>query len=174
MYVLPFWDFLIVESEKLNTDFTLDSIVDFRVKLFSSIKIKKKFPKTSDLIDKISRQLQETNEDVLWNGIANSCRDLMIEFSKELGNKIIIQELDTVKKGDFKNTISIILKKQKSSKRFSSSLIKLMESIWDHASSGTHKSDLTRDEAIRIFVWSLMDIYEIDNFLYDDYQVCSK
>lgn len=157
-YILPFMDYLISEIEKKDTDITVDNVIHKRIKYFSNIISNPFFQETNDMIIKTSNLLNISDE-VNWNTVASSCRDILISFSTEIERYSQDLDYSNVKKADFKTLMELIIPNKS---RYTGTLIKLNNAIWEHVNSAVHKNNITKNEAIRIYIWTLMIISETE------------
>ena len=157
-YVLPFFDYLIQNISESSENYTVINRFDKAFHFINELEFTSRFPKTNKLIKKTSN-LFHSKKQINWNSVANSCRDTLIVFSNELKNKYGTQKVDDIKDGDVKSTLKLFLN---SHNRYQNSVIELIESLWNHISSATHKNDLGRNDAIRIFVWMTLIINEVE------------
>jgi len=157
-YVLPFFDFLIQNVTESSENYSVKNRFDKSFALINELEFISRFPKTNKFLKKTAN-LFHSKKQINWNSVANSCRDTLITFSIEIKNKYGTQKYDDIKDGDVKSILKIFLN---SHNRYQNSLIKLIESLWDHISSATHKNDLSREDAIRIFVWMTLIVNEFE------------
>lgn len=157
-YVLPFFDYLIQNITESSDEYSVINRFDKSFRFVNELEFASRFPKTNKHIKRTSN-LFHSKKQINWNSVANSCRDTLIIFSKELKNKYGTQRVDEIKDGDVKSTLKLFLKVNN---RYQNSVIELIESLWNHINSATHKNDLTRNDAIRIFVWMTLIINEVE------------
>lgn len=156
-YLVPFWDYLIEKIERETDNYTIESKIDFKIASVFQEDFEKNYPETFQKIEATNQSLNQPEN--TWDGVANSCRGILIEFGKELLQNNPIK--DDVKNTDSKKIIRLVLKKDLPNKKFNRTLIGLFEKSWDHVASGLHRSNLDRDEVIRIFTWIVLTISEI-------------
>ena len=116
--------------------------------------IKEDFGSISNSLNRISKEFEDDEAD--WFNIANSCRAVLIEFVRELETKNKI----TVEKNEQMGNVKLLL-----GKLVSGRLKNLVNSIWDFSQKMTHVPGTTKQEAIRLFVWTTLTINEIVSIL---------
>jgi hypothetical protein len=68
---------------------------------------------------------------------------------------------DETKRGDVKTITRCVVQKLYAGGRFGAALATLIASTWDYAQTLTHRAGTTRDEALRLYLWTGLVISEI-------------
>ena len=160
-YLIPFWNYLIQKIERENENYTVESKIEYKIESVFEDEFQESYPKTFDLIEITNESLNHDQN--TWNGVANSCRDILVQFGKELLQNSSIGN-EEIKKGNTKRIVRSVLKEDLPSSRFNNTVVKLFESTWNHASSALHRPNLKKDEVVRIFVWVTLTLSEIATF----------
>jgi hypothetical protein len=124
-----------------------------------------KFPQTHEHLKRISAEFLRPQEIAAWQNVGNSCRQAMFEFCRECCEVLDVQLTDETKRGDVKAIVHQLIPAIYSSQRFAAALERLVVSVWDYAQSLTHRSGATREEALRVYLWTGLAIEEIATLL---------
>jgi len=119
------------------------------------------FPQTIRLLTAAEALLAQTEDIPNWNNVANTCREALIAFSKELRSALPQSVPAEIKEGDIKNTVTHILRSRELDDRFRQTLAALVDSLWNHIQNIVHRASATRDDAERCFLLCILAITEI-------------
>lgn len=125
---------------------------------------KAKFPITHQHLNRIAAEFLRDHSDVAWQNIGNSCRQAMIEFCTECTALLNLKLPDGTKRADVKAIARELIRAAHGSERFAVALETLVASIWDYAQPLTHRPNATRDEALRMYLWTGLAISELAQF----------
>jgi hypothetical protein len=114
-----------------------------------------RFPTTHQHLSRIAGEF--TRMDAAWQNIGNSCRQTMLEFCTECCALLNIALPDETKRGDVKAITRWVVQKLYGDGRFGDSLVTLIASTWDYAQPLTHRPATTREEALRLYLWTGRD-----------------
>ena len=160
-YITPTIEYIEETLEKLEEEVSLSELISQKTKDIYSESFNQDYPLTSNQLYTVSQEFQKIDKEGSWQNIGNSCREILKIFCDEFINKHNIQLPDELKKSDVKNIIKIIIPEGFNKHRFNKSLLKLIESIWDHAQSITHRNSTNRKEAIRLYIWTQLALEEL-------------
>lgn len=118
-----------------------------------------RFPATHQHLTRIAAEF--TRSDPAWQNIGNSCRQVMIEFCAECCALLDIELPEQTKRGDVKTIARLLVQKLNSNGRSGDALATLVASTWDYAQTLTHRPATTREEALRLYLWTGLVIDEI-------------
>jgi hypothetical protein len=124
-----------------------------------------KFPQTHEHLKRVSAEFVRPQETAAWQNVGNSCRQAMGEFCRECCQVLDVQLTDDTKRGDVKAIVHQLISMKYSSERFAAALERIIVSVWDYAQSLTHRSNATREEALRAYLWTGLAIDEIATLL---------
>jgi predicted transcriptional regulator len=148
-YVQEYYD-----SLRTGTEEDVGSIFEAAISRAIDNKIKEVFKDISDSLNRIAKEFE--NEEADWFNIGNSCRTVLKEFVRELESNSII----TIGKDEQLGNVKLQLGKLASGR-----LKKLIDSVWDYCQTIIHRKETTKNEAIRIFIWTTLTINEIATVL---------
>jgi len=146
---------------------TIDTIIEKKISSYLSSTFKDEYPFTIDRLQKIAEEFARPEQDNAWFNVGNSCREVLKTFSAEIRKNTGIDIPEEIKTSDVKNILKHILKDLNQKKRFQETLIKLITSVWDHIQSIIHRNSTSKDDAIRVFIWTSLSIFEIIQILKD-------
>lgn len=118
-------------------------------------------PKTMESLHAAEQLLGQKEDPGGWNNVANSCRDALVIFTRELHALMAGSLPPEIKQGDVKNTIRHILKSQGEDERYRSTLSDMVDGLWNHVGSLVHKPSASRDDAERCFICTVVAITEV-------------
>jgi hypothetical protein len=116
-------------------------------------------PPTNDATAKMFGKHQNDGE---WPNVGNSCRQALQSFIQEWREYVTVPIDEAVKAGDVKEIIRAAYRHVYKRGRFRSSLLAVLEGVWDHAQSVVHRESTTKPEAERLFVWVCLSLLELD------------
>jgi hypothetical protein len=155
-FIIPLLDLI---GEKLKA-LSPAAVAESRFSLLLEDRIRQCFPETADIIDSIAHDFLKYEDDGNWPNIGNSCREALIEFAQEFQNMVGINIPHSIKQGDVKGIARHILKQMDLPERVETTLSKLVDSVWDHSNALLHWKNASREDAIRIYLWTTMVISE--------------
>jgi hypothetical protein len=165
-YIDPFINYLRRKLTAEASRHSVGAISEATVaSLLNSEAFKRDFPATQNHLDKISREFLRPDEHVAWQNIANSCRQTLIDFCKELRSLYDFEITAETKEADVKAVLRQAIQSLGATGQFADSLEKLSAAIWSHAQSLLHRGSTTKIEAIRLYLWTGLLINELTNLL---------
>lgn len=157
------WPLLIHVEAELNSGEAGHAPEKVVNRLFDEILLDEKFsirfPKTHQRLRQITAEFEEA--DTAWQNIGNSCRQAMLEFCQESYAFLEMEAPEEIKRGDVKGLSRHLIQQLYADSRFGDALAALVASIWNYAQPLTHRGDATREEALRIYLWTFLAIAEI-------------
>jgi hypothetical protein len=91
------------------------------------------------------------------------CREALNSYVAELRVKNIIDPSWNFKEGDTKGLLKHLVTGVAASCRFTSTLVALVDSVWDHTQTILHRPSTTKEQALRVFMWTGLSIAEVDS-----------
>lgn len=119
------------------------------------------FPDTSADLQKISREFLRDDKDVAWQNVANSCRQALIDYCRELRSVYDIDLDPETKDADVKAILRQAIQALGATGQFGDSLEKLLLGVWSHTQSLLHRGLTTKQEATRLYLWTGLLIDEL-------------
>jgi hypothetical protein len=117
-------------------------------------------------LEKISREFLRPDEDVTWQNIANSCRQLLVDFCGELRSLYDLDLSPDTKEADVKAILRQAIQTLGATGQFAASLEMLILAIWSHTQSLLHRGSTTKTQAVRLYVWTGLLINELTDLLH--------
>lgn len=127
-------------------------------------KFRAKFPVTHQHLSRVAAEFLRADTDAAWQNIGNSCRQAMIEFCTECTALLNLKLPEATKRGDVKAIARELIRTTHGTGRFAVALETLIASVWDYAQPLTHRANATRDEALRMYLWTGLAISELAEF----------
>ena len=160
-YIQPFINYVVDEVRKKDEQLSADDVATFRMKMIFSDQFAARFPGTSSQLGKLSKEFFALDHSENWFNASNSCRELLKKFTAEI--YVVLDESmpDDFKSGDVKNLLRHIATKRHSSGRTKETLCEMISAVWDHTQCLLHRTDTTKEEAMRIYLWTALLISEI-------------
>ena len=118
-------------------------------------------PDTMKLLNAAEAQLASKELQGGWNNVANSCRDALVGFARELHSLMQGTIPAEIKQGDLKNTIRTLLRSQGEDDRYTSTLSDLVDALWNHIGNLVHRPHSNKDDAERCFIVTVLTITEV-------------
>lgn len=124
-YLLPFWNYLIKNIEREKKNYTIESKIDYKIGSVLESNFEEKFPETFSLIEVTNESLN--NDQNTWNGVANSCRDILKKFGEELLEKHKFDE--EIKKGNARKIVRTVINSRLKKSTYNTSLITICQNL---------------------------------------------
>ena len=161
-YVIPFLRYVERELRRADAAYTPARIGERKFEdVILGPAFAAQFPQTHEHLKRLSAEFLRPQETAVWQNVGNSCRQAMFEFCRECCEVLDVQLTDDTKRGDVKAIVHQLIPAIYSSQRFAVALERLVASVWDYAQSLTHRSGATREEALRVYLWTGLAIEEI-------------
>ncbi len=164
-FILPFLRYVERELARADAAYMPARISERKFDLILGPAFAAKFPQTHEHLKRVSAEFLRPQETAAWQNVGNSCRQTMLEFCRECCQVLDMQLTDDTKGGDVKAITHRLISASYSSERFAAVLERVVASVWDYAQSLTHRSNATRDEALRAYLWTGLAIEEIATLL---------
>lgn len=159
-FILPLLIHVEAELDSSEAGHAPEKVVN---RLFDEILLDEKFsgrfPKTRQRLRQITAEFEQT--DTAWQNIGNLCRQAMLEFCQESYAFLEMEAPEEIKRGDVKALTRHLIQERYPDSRFGDALAALLASIWNYAQPLTHRGEATRQEALRIYLWTFLAIAEI-------------
>ncbi|SRR6266496_1305114 len=159
-YVEPFLDYVQSELVAVLSDTTSTSIIETRLSACLEEAIAAHLPTTSELMSKIASEFSRSDSDVHWQNVGNSCREALKSAIRELVEITQLTLPADVHLGNVKRIAELITSRSATSDS-RGTLSKLTGAVWDHAQTVTHRDAITKEDALRLFVWTTLAISEL-------------
>jgi hypothetical protein len=131
-YIQPLVNFLLGELRTKDQQLSADDVATFRTNMILSADFASRFPFTSASLEKLSREFFALEHSENWFNAANSCRELLKKFTKELYAVLGEQMPEGTKSGDIKVLLKHIVSKRYPAGRTKDTLTQLISAVWDH------------------------------------------
>lgn len=165
-FIEPLLDLVENAIYEIEAPPTPESILAQRLHSALSGRLALRYPQTAKVLQDTANQFEDTSESGRWQNIGNSCREALTTFSEELRQYLSDELPSEVKKADLKSLIEY-LAKPTSKGRYASSVQALVNSVWDHCSSMTHRKTTSREEGLRAFVWTTLTLVDLAALEFD-------
>lgn len=142
-----------------------ENIIEQRFVSLVSDHFRNSYPVTSKLIENISTSFIDSGDAKLWNNIGNTCREVLLSFTRELRNNVSCHIPEEIKAGDVKKIMGHILEEVGNKGRYEETLAKFTEALWNHVQTILHRKHSTRSDAERCYLWTALVVSEIDNVI---------
>jgi hypothetical protein len=123
------------------------------------------FPITHQHLTRVAAEFLRSDADAAWQNVGNSCRQAMIEFCNECIPVMNVQLPEGTKRSDVKAIARQLVRASHGTGRFAAALEALIVSIWDYAQPLTHRSESTRNDALRMYLWTGLAIGELGDLI---------
>jgi hypothetical protein len=161
-FVFPFFNYVANELERQARDFAPAVVIEQKVAtMLSSPLFARDFPETRRRFDTMSREFLRPDEEVDWQNIANSCRQTLIDFVREIRGLIPIEGIDDTKSSDLKSMARHVIRAAYGTGKFSETLENLIRATWDHVQSVIHRGATTKDQALRVYISTALVVDEL-------------
>jgi hypothetical protein len=166
-YIQPFLVYVGNELEREALSHSPSRIAATRIdRLLLGPEFAKIFPGTHAALEKISAEFLRPQDEVSWQNVGNSCRQAMIDFCKEAQSVLGFEPPDDLKQSDVKAIARALVRSLHGKNRFSDSLETVIAATWDHIQSMLHRGSATREDALRIYLWTGMVLEEIADLVH--------
>jgi hypothetical protein len=156
-YIYPFLEFIAQEVDAAAAQTSTEGVLEMRMTDILTGELRELTPKTSAALSEVAKEFGSSSEGTKWQNVGNSCRHILKAFISELCVTGGVTTPDDVQAGNFKELSRRLVKEGDSR----GTAAKLVEAVWDHAQTVTHRPLTTKDEALRVFVWTCLSISEI-------------
>jgi hypothetical protein len=156
-YIYPFLQYVAEELDATAEQTSVEGVLEMRMTDILTGELRELTPKTSAALAEVAKEFGLSSETKRWQNVGNSCRDILKSFISELCSAKGIGLPPDVQSGNFKELGKRLVKDADSR----GTVAKLIDAIWDHSQTVTHRSLTTKDEALRVFVWTCLSASEI-------------
>lgn len=165
-YVLPFLTHVESELAQSKLNYMPARIAERKFdEAILGPKFQADFPITHQHLSRIAAEFLRAETDAAWQNVGNSCRQAMVEFCNECIGLRGLKLSDETKRGDVKAITREIIRGTHGNGRFAAALEALIASVWGYAQPLTHRSNSTREEALRMYLWTGLAISEVAELL---------
>jgi hypothetical protein len=169
-YIVPFLDYVESELVSATSESTMTSLLEMRLSAAMEQRIAADLPATSRMIEQIATEFSRPDDEVHWQNVGNSCRQTLQNSVKELTERHGLVIGAETKKGDVKAITKQWLKSSNIDEESRRTLADLIDSVWNHTQSITHRPTTTKQEALRTFIWTTLAISEFLGLIQLDVQ----
>jgi hypothetical protein len=155
-YVHPFLEYVAGEIDAAADQTSIEGIIEMRTDILTG-DLRELTRATSAALANVAEEFGSSSEGTKWQNVGNSCRQIRKDFISELCATRTIPVPTDIQSGNFKE-LGKRLVKDKDSRGTTAELI---DAIWDHSQTVTHRRTTTKDEALCVFVWTCLAASEI-------------
>ena len=119
------------------------------------------FPGTAALFKKLSEEMFALDASQTWYNASNSCREVLKQFASELTGLLPEGVPREIKGADVKALLRHFVEKRGYDGRLRGTLNDLVGAVWDHVQCVLHKHDTSKEEAMRVYLWTGLLISEV-------------
>lgn len=159
MYVAPFLEYVEDELTAIASNASPGMLLDRRIAASLQKRTTNELPGIAQLLQQVATEFVRPGEDVNWQNVGNSCRESLKTAIRELVERKLVKVPDDVPLGDVKRIAEVIASSATSDSR--ETLAKLVSAVWNHAQVLTHRETTKRDDAFRLFTWTVLAIGEL-------------
>jgi hypothetical protein len=156
-YIYPFLEYVAVEIDAAAEETSIEGVLEMRMTDILTGELRELTPVTSAALAEVAKEFSTSSKDTKWQNVGNSCRHILKEFVHELCQARNISVPYDVQAGNFKELGKRLVQAADSR----GTVAKLIDAIWDHSQTVTHRPTTTKDEALRVFVWTCLAASEI-------------
>lgn len=156
-YISPFLQYIVEGLNALVNQASVEGILEARVTDILTGDLRELTPNASADLAEVAKEFSAPYESSSWQNVGNSCRHILKAFVSELCSAKGVAIPANVALGNFKEIAKQLVKDADSR----GTTAKLIEAIWDHTQTVTHRPLTTKDEALRVFVWTCLCASEI-------------
>ncbi len=160
-YIQPFIGYLVHEVRKKDEQLSAEDVATFRMNMIFSDDFASRFPGVSSHLVKLSKEFFALDHSENWFNASNSCRELLKCFTTELYSVLSESKPDDLTGGDVKGLLKHFVTKRHAAGRTRDTLCNLISAVWEHTQCLLHRTDTTKEEAMRIYMWTALLISEI-------------
>jgi hypothetical protein len=159
-YIVPFLEYVEQGLNRAASEYSIAAVADNRLIEVLSEECTRLLPITAANLHRISSDFVRSETEVAWQNIGNSCRQTLIEFAEELRQACGVELPGEIQAGNVKAVLKHICHEIVADGRFKDTLVNLVESVWNHVQSITHRNTTTKPDALRAFFWTGMVVSE--------------
>lgn len=159
-YVDPFLDYIADGLTRIAATYSPSLVAEARLAELSSPLFLRLLPETASNLDRMAAEFVRPDSEVAWQNVGNSCRQALIGFAKELREACGIEAPEDVQNGNVKALLKHVSGTLLGDGRFRDTLLALVDAGWNHTQSVTHRPATTKEEALRVFLWTGIVISE--------------
>lgn len=156
-YIYPFLQYVAEELDASAEQTSVEGVLEMRMTDILTGDLRELTPKTSAALAEVAKEFGAPPESTKWQNVGNSCRHILKAFVSELCSAKGIAVPADIQSGNFKELGKRLVKDGDSR----GTVAKLIDAIWDHSQTVTHRPLTTKDEAMRVFVWTCLSASEI-------------
>jgi hypothetical protein len=156
-YIYPFLQYIADELDVAGEQSSVEGVLEMRMTDILTGDLRQLTPDASTALAKVAKEFVSPSENTRWQNVGNSCRQILKEFVVELCSARGIPFPPDVQSGNFKELGKRLIQNGDSR----GTTAKLIDAIWDHAQTITHRPSTTKDEALRVFVWTCLSASEL-------------
>lgn len=156
-YIHPFLEYVAGEIDAAADQTSIEGVLEMRMTDILTGELRELTPATSAALAEVAKEFSTSSKDTKWQNVGNSCRHILKEFVHELCQARNIPVPHDLQAGNFKELGKRLVQAADSR----GTVAKLIDAIWDHSQTVTHRPTTTKDEALRVFVWTCLAASEI-------------
>ena len=157
-YVNPLLDHVEAGLNDLGESVTIETAANLRFSLLDDPAFQSAFPDTNQALKQIAKDCGQPQDRGSWFQVAASCREALGVFVRELQGQQRLTPAPELKQGDTKGILKQLAKERSDT---SDALIKLIQAVWDYVQSNVHRQAATKQEALRVYLWTGLLISEV-------------
>jgi hypothetical protein len=156
-YIYPFLQYVAEEIDTSASQSSVEGVLEMRMTDILTGELRQLTPKASAGLTLLAGDFSTGGSETRWQNVGNSCRQILKEFVGELCAARGVPVPSDVQLGNFKELAKRLIQNNDSR----GTTVQLITAIWDHAQTITHRPTTTKDEALRVFVWTCLSASEI-------------
>jgi hypothetical protein len=159
-YIVPFLEYIEQGLQQAAAEHSPSNISNHRFSEVLSADFSELLPITANNLTRLSGEFLRRESDVAWQNIGNSCRQILIEFAAELYQVCESDRPADIQCGNVKALLKHLGPTLWGEGRFRDTLLNLIDAVWNHTQAITHRNTSSKQDALRVFLWTALVISE--------------
>jgi hypothetical protein len=159
-YMVPFLEYIEQGLQHAAAEYSSSNVADHRLSELLSTDFSKLLPRTAANMTRLSGEFLRSESEVAWQNVGNSCRQTLIDFAAELYEVCGVDRPPDIQAGNVKGLLKSISSPIWGDGRFRDTLLSAIEAVWNHTQAITHRNATSKEDALRVFLWTGLVISE--------------
>jgi hypothetical protein len=159
-YIVPFLEYMEQGLAHAAIKYSPSTVANHRFSELFSEEFSRLLPRTAANLTRLSSEFLRSESEVAWQNVGNSCRQTLIDFAAELREACGTDLPLDIQAGNVKVILKHLSGTLLGEGKFRDSLLSLVDAVWNHTQSITHRSATSKQDALRTFLWTGLVISE--------------
>lgn len=160
-FIYPLLEYVETRLVEKGSAITPEKATEFSRTKILTPEFGREFPATFEAIGKIAAYNATDHAADAWFTVGIQCREALNTFVGELRAKGLLGPSVDLKAGDTKGWLKRLVAGANPGDRFTDTLTELVASVWNHTQTILHRTSTTKEQALRVFMWSSLAIAEV-------------